>query len=63
MKHIKRSWRSRTFQFALAFGIENNEFEAVGIDFQWTDVPEGTGKCVRCFAMAKLILQSFCRLN
>jgi hypothetical protein len=57
MKHIKRSWRSRTFQFTLAFGIENNEFEAVGIDFQWTDVPEGTGKCVRCFAMAKPILQ------
>lgn len=24
--------------------IENEEFEAEGIDLQWTDVPEGTGK-------------------
>lgn len=24
--------------------IENGEFEAVGIDLQWTEVPEGTGK-------------------
>ena len=24
--------------------IENNEFEDVGINLQWTDVPEGTGK-------------------
>lgn len=24
--------------------IEDGEFEAVGIDLQWTDVPEGTGK-------------------
>jgi ABC-type nitrate/sulfonate/bicarbonate transport system substrate-binding protein len=24
--------------------IENGEFESVGIDLQWTDVPEGTGK-------------------
>ncbi|WP_333878984.1 substrate-binding domain-containing protein [Flavobacterium sp.] len=24
--------------------IENGEFEEVGIDLQWTDVPEGTGK-------------------
>ena len=24
--------------------IENGEFEEAGIDLQWTDVPEGTGK-------------------
>ena len=24
--------------------IEDGEFDAVGIDLQWTDVPEGTGK-------------------
>ena len=24
--------------------IDNGEFERAGIDLQWTDVPEGTGK-------------------
>lgn len=32
--------------------IEDVEFEEVGIDLQWTDVPEGTGKYAKCFVMA-----------
>ena len=32
------------FNFPWNLCLENNEFESVGIDLQWTDVPEGTGK-------------------
>ena len=32
------------FNFPWHLCLENNEFESVGIDLQWTDVPEGTGK-------------------
>ena len=32
------------FNLPWHLSIENGEFEAVGIDLQWTDVPEGTGK-------------------
>ena len=34
----------RTFQLTLAHVYRRWQFEAVGIDLQWTDIPEGTGK-------------------
>ena len=44
MKHIKIAGVPEHFNFPWHLCIENGEFEAVGIDLQWTDVPEGTGK-------------------
>ena len=44
MKHIKIAGVPEHFNLPWHFCIENGEFEAVGIDLQWTDVPEGTGK-------------------
>ncbi len=32
------------FNFPWLLCIENGEFEEIGIDLQWTDIPEGTGK-------------------
>ncbi|MCC9044182.1 substrate-binding domain-containing protein [Myroides sp. M-43] len=32
------------FNFPWQLCIENGEFEEIGIDLQWTDIPEGTGK-------------------
>ena len=32
------------FNFPWHLCIENGEFEEIGIDLQWTDIPEGTGK-------------------
>ncbi len=44
MKTIKISVFPEHFNLPWHLCIENGEFEEVGIDLQWTDVPEGTGK-------------------
>jgi ABC-type nitrate/sulfonate/bicarbonate transport system substrate-binding protein len=44
MKTIKIAGVPEHFNLPWYLCIENNEFEAVGIDLQWTDIPEGTGK-------------------
>jgi ABC-type nitrate/sulfonate/bicarbonate transport system substrate-binding protein len=44
MKHIKIAGVPEHFNLPWHLCIENGEFEDVGIDLQWTDVPEGTGK-------------------
>ncbi len=44
MKQIKIAGVPEHFNLPWHLCIENGEFEAVGIDLQWTDVPEGTGK-------------------
>jgi ABC-type nitrate/sulfonate/bicarbonate transport system substrate-binding protein len=44
MKHIKIAGVPEHFNLPWHLCLENGEFEAVGIDLQWTDVPEGTGK-------------------
>ncbi|MCZ8197600.1 MAG: substrate-binding domain-containing protein [Flavobacterium sp.] len=44
MKHIKIAGVPEHFNLPWHLCIENGEFESVGIDLQWTDVPEGTGK-------------------
>lgn len=44
MKTIKIAGVPEHFNLPWHLCIENNEFKDVGIDLQWTDVPEGTGK-------------------
>ncbi|WP_298117014.1 substrate-binding domain-containing protein [Flavobacterium sp.] len=44
MKTIKIAGVPEHFNLPWHLCIENSEFESVGIDLQWTDVPEGTGK-------------------
>jgi ABC-type nitrate/sulfonate/bicarbonate transport system substrate-binding protein len=44
MKTIKIVGVPEHFNLAWHLCIEDGEFEAVGIDLQWTDIPEGTGK-------------------
>lgn len=44
MKHIKIAGVPEHFNLPWHLCIENGEFEAVGIDLEWTEVPEGTGK-------------------
>ena len=44
MKTVKIAGVPEHFNLPWHLCIENGEFEAVGIDLQWTDVPEGTGK-------------------
>ena len=44
MKKIKIAGVPEHFNLPWHMCIENGEFEEVGIDLQWTDVPEGTGK-------------------
>lgn len=44
MKTIKITGVPEHFNLPWHMCIENGEFEEVGIDLQWTDVPEGTGK-------------------
>lgn len=44
MKQIKIAGVPEHFNLPWHLCIENGEFEAVGIDLQWTDIPEGTGK-------------------
>jgi len=44
MKKIKIAGVPEHFNLPWHLCIENGEFEAEGIDLQWTDVPEGTGK-------------------
>ncbi|MFY7739265.1 MAG: substrate-binding domain-containing protein [Flavobacterium sp.] len=44
MKHIKIAGVPEHFNLPWHLCIENGAFEDVGIDLQWTDVPEGTGK-------------------
>lgn len=44
MKTLKIAGVPEHFNLPWHLCIENGEFEAKGIDLQWTDVPEGTGK-------------------
>ena len=44
MKTIKIAGVPEHFNLPWQMCIENGEFEQIGIDLQWTDVPEGTGK-------------------
>jgi ABC-type nitrate/sulfonate/bicarbonate transport system substrate-binding protein len=44
MKTIKIAGVPEHFNLPWHLSIDDGEFEAVGIDLQWTDVPEGTGK-------------------
>jgi ABC-type nitrate/sulfonate/bicarbonate transport system substrate-binding protein len=44
MKTIKIAGVPEHFNLPWHLCIDDGEFEAVGIDLQWTDVPEGTGK-------------------
>lgn len=44
MKTIKIAGVPEHFNLPWHLCIENGEFESVGIDLQWTDIPEGTGK-------------------
>ena len=44
MKTIKIAGVPEHFNLPWHLCIENREFEEVGIDLKWTDVPEGTGK-------------------
>lgn len=44
MKTIKIAGVPEHFNLPWHLCIENGEFEEVGIDLQWKDVPEGTGK-------------------
>lgn len=44
MKHIKIAGVPEHFNLPWHLCLENGEFEDVGINLQWTDVPEGTGK-------------------
>jgi ABC-type nitrate/sulfonate/bicarbonate transport system substrate-binding protein len=44
MKTIKLVGVPEHFNLPWHLCIENGEFEEAGIDLQWTDVPEGTGK-------------------
>lgn len=44
MKSLKIAGVPEHFNLPWHLCIENEEFEAEGIDLQWSDVPEGTGK-------------------
>lgn len=44
MKPLKIAGVPEHFNLPWQLAIENNKFHEVGIDLQWTDVPEGTGK-------------------
>ena len=44
MKTVKIVGVPEHFNFPWHMCIVNGEFEQVGIDLQWTDIPEGTGK-------------------
>ena len=44
MKTIKIAGVPEHFNLPWHLCIDDGEFEAVGIDLQWTDIPEGTGK-------------------
>lgn len=44
MKPIRIAGVPEHFNFPWHLCIEDNEFSDLGIDLQWTDVPEGTGK-------------------
>lgn len=44
MKTIKIAGVPEHFNLPWQLAIENRKFESVGIDLQWTNVPEGTGR-------------------
>lgn len=44
MKTVKITGVPEHFNLPWQMCIENGEFEEIGIDLQWTDIPEGTGK-------------------
>ncbi|HBK82778.1 MAG TPA: ABC transporter substrate-binding protein, partial [Flavobacterium sp.] len=44
MKTIKIAGVPEHFNLPWHLCIENGDFEDAGIDLEWTDVPEGTGK-------------------
>jgi len=53
MKIIKIAGVPEHFNLPWHMCINNGEFETVGIDLQWTDVPEGTGKMCQMLRNAK----------
>ncbi len=44
MKTIRIAGVPEHFNYPWQYAIENKLFEAAGIDLQWTNIPEGTGK-------------------
>ena len=44
MKHVRIAGVPEHFNLPWHLCIENGEFDNAGIDLQWSDVPEGTGK-------------------
>ena len=44
MKKVRIAGVPEHFNLAWHLSIDNGEFNEVGIDLEWTDVPEGTGK-------------------
>ena len=44
MKKINIAGVPEHFNYPWHLSIENNEFQNIGIDLQWVNVPEGTGK-------------------
>ena len=44
MKTVKIAGVPEHFNLPWQLCIENGEFDEIGIDLQWTDIPEGTGK-------------------
>lgn len=53
MKTIKIVGVPEHFNFPWQLAIENGNFKKENIDLQWTNIPEGTGKCAKCCAMVK----------
>lgn len=54
MKTIKIAGVPEHFNLPWHLCLENKEFEAAGIDLQWTDVPEGTGKLCQMLRSATI---------
>lgn len=54
MKKIKVAGVPEHFNLPWHLCIENGEFEAVGLDVEWTDVPEGSGKMCELLATNKV---------
>lgn len=48
MKSLRVAGVPEHFNLPWHLADEEGAFESAGIDLQWIDVPEGTGKCVKC---------------
>ena len=56
MKTIKIAGVPEHFNLPWHMCIEDGEFEAVGIDLQWRDIPEGTGKMCQMLRDGETVL-------